>query len=748
MQIHVMTDLSKKRKSSLKDTHDGIKKTTRMIRSCTTCKKRKVKCNFEIPCDRCILRNEASTCTRERVIVNGYLVDNKDTKELKFSQENEILKSKIKELQDTILKMKTEISSVNSVSLSESDKLSDVNTTVPLPPSRNKHVNIRLISDSNWSEYSSTISSLKKGLASGVIFDNTETDLYNFDYNTEEWLSLKTNKYLEIEAEDIKAKCWLYELSKVKCIKRSTCDVLVQNGLKFSYLYNTFDKDYFMKFYNEYWDDESVPDKHISELYTKPASTYIFLGFMYSLMCLGLYHCTEEQLKQENISDEDCDTLSKGLFSVVLECLYRGRFLQHPHFFSLQTISILRILACFLGGNVLFNNLFCISSFIAKKLNLEESENYLKRNTFWNFLQNDWFDDHDRYPLTTPKTYESLPLPQKWLQHDKKLLNWDNFYLLFSISASKIKNKYYMNESEITLDLLKKADMEWRILEVETFRDIDSFSTKDYPNTPEEQIQIIKVHTTSHIYVELLQVNCMMSAFLMPQQWFDMCYYTCYYSANEVIDLFLSNEYPIQMKIYAFIIDHVTYACVFLLVDCLLRNLTLRKQKKITIKAFKVLSIFKSFKCTITGTIRGTYVINKLIQLLNKKNSIKKSNNLTKENYRKATHSSSLSNENNLDKDAAVLSEESSNEESEEELEGTPDDENDMPLYYSTISDSPNQMAQPTPSQVHEPIAASTTFDEVFTNTSIKKSEIHNTIMDILEDSGWSKFLTSLDDLS
>lgn len=742
MQIHIITDMKKKKKPSFKGTHDGgIKKSTRMIRSCTTCKKRKVKCNFEIPCDRCILRNEASSCTRERVIVNGYLVDNSDTKELKFSQENEVLKLKIRELQDTILKLKTQITGVSPPKSEESNEVIKNDMMI----SKIKHAKIKLIAESNWIEYSSTISSLKKGLASGAIFDNTETDLHNFDNNSEEWLSLKTNKYLSMDAEDIKAKCWLYELSKVGCIKKSTCDLLIKNGLKFSYLYNTFDKEYFMTYYNEYWNDESVHNKHIGERYSKPASTYIFLAFMYSLMCLGLYHCTEEQLEQEDISDEDCDTLSKGLFSVVIECLYRGRFLQHPHYFTLQTISLLRILACFLGGNVLFNNLFCISLFIANKLNLQKSENYLKRNTFWNFLQNDWFDDHDRYPLTDPKSYESLPLPEKWLDVEKKILNWDNFYLLFSIEASKIKNKYYMNHSDLSLELLKRADMEWRILEVEVFRDLDTFSRKDYPNTSVEQIQLIKYHTTSHIYVELLQVNCMMSAFLSNQEWFDMCYFTCYYSANEVIDIFLSNEFPINMKIYAFIIEHVTSSSVFLLVDCLLRNLTFRKQKKVTSKAFKVLSIFKSFKCTITGAIRGTYVINRLIKLLTQKHTTRKFSTSV---HTTADYNFTSENANLMKNENIASSEESSIASSEEEDDQESSGENDMPLYYSTLSGVPNQNTQSMESQVFDQVNSVPPLTEAYSETLSKQSDIHNTIMDILEDSGWSKFLISLDDLS
>ncbi|CAK7199274.1 hypothetical protein SEUCBS139899_001949 [Sporothrix eucalyptigena] len=49
----------------------GLRNTQRAPRSCIDCSRRKVRCNKRIPCDVCIRRGLASTCSRERVRVKG-----------------------------------------------------------------------------------------------------------------------------------------------------------------------------------------------------------------------------------------------------------------------------------------------------------------------------------------------------------------------------------------------------------------------------------------------------------------------------------------------------------------------------------------------------------------------------------------------------------------------------------------------------------------------------------------------------
>ncbi|GME88281.1 unnamed protein product [[Candida] boidinii] len=85
-----------------------LRKSSRIPKSCYQCYKRKVKCNFEIPCNVCIARNRAHLCTREPIMVDGLLV-NADQNEIKYLKETEVLRSKIKELENTIIQLKTKV---------------------------------------------------------------------------------------------------------------------------------------------------------------------------------------------------------------------------------------------------------------------------------------------------------------------------------------------------------------------------------------------------------------------------------------------------------------------------------------------------------------------------------------------------------------------------------------------------------------------------------------------------------------
>ncbi|OWB68307.1 hypothetical protein B5S33_g5414 [[Candida] boidinii] len=124
-KTNTSTSGSNKRKNSTEETNplnhparpvtkDGsldttkLRKSSRIPKSCYQCYKRKVKCNFEIPCNVCIARNRAHLCTREPIMVDGLLV-NADQNEIKYLKETEVLKSKIKELENTIIQLKAKV---------------------------------------------------------------------------------------------------------------------------------------------------------------------------------------------------------------------------------------------------------------------------------------------------------------------------------------------------------------------------------------------------------------------------------------------------------------------------------------------------------------------------------------------------------------------------------------------------------------------------------------------------------------
>lgn len=611
-----------------------LKRTNRIVRSCSRCKKRKVKCNFEIPCDRCIARNQAHLCSRDPVIFDGLLVSNDDKQELKYSKENEVLKKKISELQDTIARMKytnnfflkkgiTEetnppSATKNSSQYEKKEYLNLDRLMVKPKTLKKKDRSSNLENYQEWKIYSSTICLLKNGLLTGEILDNSDLDIKEISYNTEDWLKLKDRKYQKYSGEDSQAKCWQYQLDLLEMLDKTACDILIKSGLRVVTLLPIIDRDAYWEKYKNYWADDSVKDKHLTTSYSKSSSSYSFLGLMYAIMCVGVYQCENEDIKSLGFKNHDWETYSKGLFGASLECLYRGRYMTHLKFESIQTISLLRLLSDLLGGNILSNNLTCIQYFLCFKLNLAASNEEIRVNNMWILFAYDWYDSNDRYCLSNISSSNTLPRLEKWMDSNHKQINWSNFYLNFLVEISSIKKKYYYSNDVITLDSLIKADIQLRLLKIEAFQNLD-----DYFSTKEPQISLydfrhIQIHVISTIHHEILEVNCKISTFVEYQEWSLSCYSICYHSANEIIQNFVSKDYTIPQKSHSLLCQQVVYAVVFLLVDSMLDVNHLKFQRKVGDLIKQVFNIFNSFRSATRCAVRGIYVIERLLQLSKK----------------------------------------------------------------------------------------------------------------------------------
>ena len=824
-----------------------IKKTNRLIRSCTNCKRRKVKCNFEIPCDRCIARNQGHLCTRETVIFDGMLINNNNQHELKFSQENEILKKKIKELQAIITELKSQeldlsnekisknnISSNNSNSNNSNSNKNNTNNNNSNNSKKRSYAQSNKIDTQSkkkytakttsnlkelneWNRYTFTITRLKEGLGNGLILDNSTPESLQMDYNTEDWLTLKDKKFVEYDAQDSRAKCWQYELEKIRLLKKSVCDILVKNGLKISILKPIFDIDAFWKDYDEYWSNERYKEKHITIPYSKTSKNYLFLSLMYSLMCLGVYQCSDDDAKLLGFSDNDWDTYSKGLFAAALETLYRGRYMTHPNIRSIQIITLLRSLSGLLGGNVLGNSLTCVSYFLAYQLNLFHSTNTIQQNIFWEILTYDWYDTQDRFSLIKISNFQNLPKPSKWKDPDEKVIDWSNFYLRFTVDIAIIKKTYYSKENEISLNNLKKGDLELRFLEVELFKQIDEIKESSKSDHSIHNIEFVEFSTKNLILHEVLELNILMSSFLTYEEWLQKCYDTCYNNSIQIITMFVSTKIPLQYKFFGSICDQVVYAVVFLIVDTLLDNKHFKNQKSIKILVRKCINVFKSFKFPSRCASRGMYVFEKLISLINQKQKTKGVPNETIVNVDKVTAHNSrvdISNliQNEVEQSNPVEQQEVSvtekftenyvpsnynndkgcREDSEEStFDSDSSSESDDDLYcsgmiqqkevaykqklaqfesemrnnqFNTESISDTNTLQHNLTDLNRNILNNLTNPEInpTNNNTLDKTiltpfvpdqcnddpnQVHDTIMDILKDSGWMNFMNSIDDL-
>ena len=783
-----------------------LKKTNRLIRSCMSCKKRKVKCNFEIPCDRCIARNQAHLCSREPIIFDGMIVTSEDHKELKFSQENEVLKKKIKELQDTILKMKNPIQSADRAhSDIKPDNIRRQSSAVTTKSSQNvklkldnqfisdkrsryaRHCN--LVDPERWQIYASTVSMLKTALTNGLVLETTSnSETCELDYNTEEWLVLNDERFANYPAEDSKAKCWQYELTKISCLDESICEILVLNGLKFCKLIPIINIDEFLSEFHAYWADDTIVQKHVEERYSKSSKTYLFLGMMYSLMCLGVYHCSDEDMEKLNFSVEDWDTFPKAFFAAGLECLFSGRFMTHPHFRSIQTIALLRLLSGVLGGNVLSNNLTCVAFFLIPKLGLSGSTEKVKMVNFWYLLAYDWYDDQERYCLSDMHAFANIEPPSKWTNSKTALIDWNLFYLNVFVEVAKVKRKYYYSDIEKSFENLSIADIELRYLQLDAFQKLENFTPKLYPFVDIDTFKLIEFHSKSLLLYEALEVNTKLAQFMTYEEWSKKCYQTCYNNAMELTQAFTSSETPPQFKFYPKVCGHVIFAAVFLIVNCLLDSKHFRQYESIKSLVKNCTLIFNSHKSLVRCAARGTYVLEKLLMLLNyktkKRNEKRNNTSNVKTDQITSIKPKSCSNPDVKIKSVGSArspgddsSGSSSEDESSDNYSNYSSDSDDN-LYYMTMMRQKEQrekMLTGNP-QVGGAIDINTdqnqqllTSDQLPSGSTTSKMisgldiepalnppqteentvpSLQHTIMDILEDFGWSNFMNSMDNLN
>ncbi|KAG0677655.1 hypothetical protein C6P42_000765 [Pichia californica] len=765
-----------------------FKKTNRPIRSCSRCKKRKVKCNFEIPCDRCIARNQAHLCTRDPVIFDGLLITNDNTQELKYSQENEALKKKIKELQKTIVKLKTinsdddgNIPNIshhnNSDNSNDNNSIIDESTSTIVPSYDRIKLNETFLTDKkktkskrnktskseghiDWNSYSSIISVLEKALTNGLILDNSNQSPNEMDYNSEEWLLLNDKTYLQYTGEDIKSKCAMYELDLLNKLDKQKCDILVKAGLRINILFPIIDAKQFLENYERYWANDKFPVKHITPYYTKSASSYSLLSLMYALMCFGLYQCDEEDTKNLNFTYYDWDNFSRGLFSSALESLYRARYMTHPEIATLQIISIIRILAGFLGGINLSSCLTGTSFFISYKLNLIRTNDFIKLNNMWLTLSYDWYDDRDRYSLTTLAYADSLKKLERFVDNGnekEELVNWSQYLLMRNVEVSIIRKKYYFGGVNLSLKNLKSADLELSCLKAEIHRDIDSYTPEKYPEITVETIECIKFHLDGFINNEILEINLKMSTFMSYKEWSSLCYQNCKTCSTKILEQFISNTVLLIFKSYPYVFEHVIYSIVFLIVDCMLDDQHMKNQNHIITLAQKIIPMFKSFKPLIRGAIRGVYVIEKLLTVMKFKRTKNSDNTINETNTSVKNISDSLSEYN-------------SNGKNQEESELYDSDNESKvgvnPLYYSKLSIKINDNKAEHELQnanilknnkitkksnkdvsnlpfvmLNNVPQTSMKFPSNFSQISLPKI-----IIDILEDSGWSQFINYIDE--
>ncbi|KAG7938958.1 hypothetical protein KL904_001487 [Ogataea polymorpha] len=740
-----------------------LRRTTRISKTCLSCKKRKVKCNFEVPCDKCIARNKGHLCSREPVIVDGVVINNAgDEKlvEMKFAQENEVLKRKIKDLERTVFKLRSEFSFPHN-SNSAAVPRSSGRKAFSFEPS-GPHGGVSLELSTKWDSYSVVISLLNKGLAEGLQDDDDQ----NFDANTEEWSRIPNKELMKsIRSGDEKSDVWNYQLRLIANLNKTHSDLILESALRLSFLHNVLDNDRFLQEYESYWNDPSIIEKHITPYYSKSSKEYLFLAQYYMLLCIGVYYSDDTLQQKLAFSDETLDLHARSFFACGLECLFRGRYMTFPSIGAIQFFSLLKLCAHPLGGVHLQNCLVGTMCYSARKLKLDcvagdsdDPETDMKLRWWWSLVNVDWYEDQFRYSLIAPGTF-CTPKPRKWkIPH--KVLDWDNYYQRFVAEIATIKRNYYFDDtvlkSELTLQSLEKADLELRVLEITIRKDFENYMDHERLTADPHfstTVEFIKFLTDYIILQERLDINSKMSRFMTYEHWTSDCYELCCNCAETILKRYADPRVPNLFKKPWFVCELAVSAAVFLLVDAMLNKQTASRQKSVISAVKKIMPVLGSHKLIVRPAVRGLYVLQKLINLMvagDRRGSLQSIESITKMRQAGNTKDPQMSKtqgsmrskaQSKLRKQlkfinySSVSNPSSSDARTEDRHLATPQakfDKIEGPARLD-ISDVPLSTEQS---------------ENPFPEVSGQVPELHTAILDILGDHGWGQFLDSIDEFN
>ena len=510
-----------------------LRRTNRVGKACFSCHQRKVKCNFEIPCDRCIARGMAHLCRREPIVIDGLQMNTGGPTEQAYVQENEALRRRIESLESTVRRLREQLDNHGVTAENryayqklicsktgaggrksrQHQQISDEqqgsrnspldDSTVPVG---NVGSDIPTI-DSHWDVYSATMSLLNGGLM------DTKIEASKLESNTEEWATVNDPlTATKIQRwGDFRSDVWNYQLKVIRTVTKSESDFLIKAAFRqVPFLMLIIDEQLFLTEYETYWADEQDSEKHISPFYSKSPQKYMLLGESYALMCIAIHYCEDSLQEKLQFTDEDWDFFPRVLFSCTLECLYRGRFMTFMSLRNLQVMTLMNMCAQALGGIDLQHCLFGTSVYIARRLGLDsqtddESQNPVRACLWWNLTVFDWTQNSGNRRLISDDSF-TTPLP-------KPPYSSCEYFLAFCVRFASIRKTWLGDNSESpSLQALKETDLQIRLLQVDT----EHYFWKAIKDPPTQYMEFLANILILH---ELLEVNRRMSALMNATEW-------------------------------------------------------------------------------------------------------------------------------------------------------------------------------------------------------------------------------------
>ncbi|KAA8915551.1 hypothetical protein TRICI_002290 [Trichomonascus ciferrii] len=369
-----------------------------------------------------------------------------------------------------------------------------------------------------------------------------------------------------------------------------------------SFIHNGISSTLFLEEHNAFWEDQIPSDiQCINYLLPSgfqeqtPRDYYFWMALYYAVLCTGVYFGHDQLKIYSTFSDTEAENIPSVLFRASYDCLHRADFMNFP---DLRTVQVYCILStCFhsFAGVHLHNCLLNSVIYTARYLRLDripnntgetlEYEKEVSKRLWFTLCVIDWMSNFGR-PSSISVGEFSTPYPQ--LLTDSQLYqmatsnisvksisfvpagnSYSNIlYQHYMIELAKIKREYYFDNA--TKSSLHSADVE---LEKLMNRYENEFC--NIVHHPVDEVSV-DVHTFefsryllySSLESEILEISRRYLSVVGKDMW-EKCF------RQRTIDKSLKvlrhlREYPTHFNRMWFIMNHVTSAAMFLLLDILM----------------------------------------------------------------------------------------------------------------------------------------------------------------------------------
>lgn len=433
-----------------------------MPKTCTSCARKKIKCDKVIPCRPCIERGEAHLCAREVVLVKG-MIRNVDiasdanvpvpfmNEMRRLETENAELLKQISSLQKLVVELRLHNRSSSESSPAHLPGLNGLQSPINSPESP-------ALSPSAQSEATvNTYANALQYLTIGII-EEEETE-------TSEVPRQRTKMTDNIPAFSRKPldkkdnlpfcpSCSIGEMShcfaarlpfdstqhqkiflslafEAPDITRKQSTMIVQYALEcLNFLHCAVHPPSFYLEHDYYWDSDQP--KKLSFEYDRNRGQYLWTAIWYAILCLGTFYADDDLKQRLGIEVNTLQVYAHMFFAASLESLHRGEVYKFPDIRSVQVFCILGPCYQAFSGINMRNSLLNTMVYISQRLNLDkiDSEAKLKltqrndygdvdtstrfldrelgRRIWWSVVNSDWLDSTGRMSNIRPGSFTTV----------------------------------------------------------------------------------------------------------------------------------------------------------------------------------------------------------------------------------------------------------------------------------------------------------------------------------------------------